>query len=229
MLSFLRGDSDGIAFGMEAEAFAMMEALLEKFGVDIGEDGLRDSDVPEHKALTVLIESMGIPDSYQLCEAIRYVLLDPEPMDIASGTQGETYFDGTGTIFKSLDADGCASFRKWARDNYIIGDAYPADIWHPITVDEIQKMNFEAFGEDGDTVKADADNYNTEDDNGDWTPVRKTEYGNWVKRLGQHHLYIINGEPETLCGMPMLGNNYYEHFESKDLKPCEECRDTQTS
>jgi len=170
--SDMASDDGDIAFGMENEAFALMETLFAKFGADLGEDGLRESNVPEHKALTVLIESMGIPETYQLCEAITYVLLDPEPMDIPSGTEGETYFDGTGTIFKSLDADGCASFRKWARDNYIIGDAYPKDIWHPVTVSEIEKMNFEAFGEDGDTVKADADNYNTEDDNGDWTPVK---------------------------------------------------------
>ena len=29
----------------------------------------------------------------------------------------------------------------------------------------------------------------------------------WTKKLGQQHFSVPN-EPTTLCGMPMLGNNY---------------------
>lgn len=47
-------------------------------------------------------------------------------------------------------------------------------------------------------------------------------YTNWVKKLGQHHLSEI-GKPVTLCGMPMLGNNYWGQIPEDELRPCEQC------
>ena len=46
----------------------------------------------------------------------------------------------------------------------------------------------------------------------------------WVKRLGQHHLSQDNASV-TLCGKPMLGNNYAGHIPQNELKPCKECHD----
>ena len=42
----------------------------------------------------------------------------------------------------------------------------------------------------------------------------------WTKKLGQQHWYEL-GENETLCGRPMLGNNYAEAYIEK--KPCLDC------
>jgi hypothetical protein len=47
-------------------------------------------------------------------------------------------------------------------------------------------------------------------------------YYEWTKRLGQKH-WIKNGEDETLCGMPALGNNYAESIAEADKVPCEDC------
>lgn len=44
----------------------------------------------------------------------------------------------------------------------------------------------------------------------------------WTKRLGQQH-WSRPGSSETLCGMPMLGNNYSKTLERKDKVPCEQC------
>lgn len=47
--------------------------------------------------------------------------------------------------------------------------------------------------------------------------------GDWVKRLGQWHLYR-GSESETVCGMPMLGNNYFvEGMDTSELEPCTKC------
>lgn len=47
-------------------------------------------------------------------------------------------------------------------------------------------------------------------------------FGHWVKRLGQWHLYR-QGESTTLCGMPMLGNNYSKIIPEKERKTCTKC------
>ncbi len=44
----------------------------------------------------------------------------------------------------------------------------------------------------------------------------------WVKRLGQWHL-SAPGEPVTLCGQPMLGNNYASVIEETERNPCPAC------
>lgn len=48
----------------------------------------------------------------------------------------------------------------------------------------------------------------------------------WTKRLG-HQCWSIpgSGTGQTLCGRPMLGNNYAKHIDDKDKKPCDKCRE----
>ena len=46
----------------------------------------------------------------------------------------------------------------------------------------------------------------------------------WTKRLGQQH-WNIAGKGQTLCGKPMLGNNYAKHIENEDKTPCESCQE----
>ena len=45
---------------------------------------------------------------------------------------------------------------------------------------------------------------------------------NWVKRLGQWHLYV-DGDRKTLCGKPMLGNNYDKFVHIEYRKRCDHC------
>jgi len=44
----------------------------------------------------------------------------------------------------------------------------------------------------------------------------------WTKRLGQQH-FAESGKNETLCGKPMLGNNYAKHLTDEEKTPCNEC------
>ena len=44
----------------------------------------------------------------------------------------------------------------------------------------------------------------------------------WTKRLGQRH-YTRDGMTETLCGRPMLGNNYASIIPESEQEECEEC------
>ncbi len=44
----------------------------------------------------------------------------------------------------------------------------------------------------------------------------------WVKKLGQWHLQHP-GESNTLCGRPMLGNNYASRIPTEDREPCPDC------
>jgi len=44
----------------------------------------------------------------------------------------------------------------------------------------------------------------------------------WVKRLGQRH-YSVPCTGKTLCGMPMLGNNYSNMIPESDQEECTEC------
>lgn len=45
----------------------------------------------------------------------------------------------------------------------------------------------------------------------------------WVKKLGQEHLSTPE-RSQTLCGKPMLGNNYEKVIPVEERKPCEKCR-----
>jgi len=49
-----------------------------------------------------------------------------------------------------------------------------------------------------------------------------TQLYEWTKKLGQQHWQIPN-EPTTLCGMPMLGNNYARVYNQEDKTPCPKC------
>lgn len=53
----------------------------------------------------------------------------------------------------------------------------------------------------------------------------KTLY-EWTKRLGQRH-YSFPGVdfPETLCGCPMLGNNYATIYKDEDKQTCSDCQE----
>ena len=44
----------------------------------------------------------------------------------------------------------------------------------------------------------------------------------WTKRLGQRH-YTRIGMSETICGMPMLGNNYASVIPESEQHECKEC------
>jgi|OM-RGC.v1.032269251 hypothetical protein len=46
----------------------------------------------------------------------------------------------------------------------------------------------------------------------------------WTKKLGQQHFNVPN-EPTTLCGMPMLGNNYARVYSDTDKTPCPKCEE----
>lgn len=48
-------------------------------------------------------------------------------------------------------------------------------------------------------------------------------YREWTKKLGQKH-WSKDGESGTLCGMPMLGNNYAKVLKDEHKKECEECK-----
>lgn len=46
----------------------------------------------------------------------------------------------------------------------------------------------------------------------------------WTKKLGQQHWSIPGSFEGTLCGMPMLGNNYAKHIDEEDKTPCPQCQ-----
>ena len=46
----------------------------------------------------------------------------------------------------------------------------------------------------------------------------------WTKKLGQQH-FSVPGEHGTLCGMPMLGNNYARVYGDEDKPPCPICEE----
>ncbi len=50
------------------------------------------------------------------------------------------------------------------------------------------------------------------------------EYIVWTKKLGQRHYAKAGFNSETLCGMPMLGNNYVNVIPFDEQEECEECR-----
>jgi hypothetical protein len=53
------------------------------------------------------------------------------------------------------------------------------------------------------------------------------QFNNFVRRLGQWHLYsAMDNDGLTLCGTPMLSNNYEADFarhSPEALKPCKKC------
>jgi hypothetical protein len=44
----------------------------------------------------------------------------------------------------------------------------------------------------------------------------------WVKRLGQWHI-VKPGVSTTMCGMPLLGNNYARDIPESERKKCPKC------
>ncbi len=46
----------------------------------------------------------------------------------------------------------------------------------------------------------------------------------WTKKLGQQHFHVPN-TPTTLCGKPMLGNNYANAYGQQEKTPCPECEE----
>jgi len=46
-------------------------------------------------------------------------------------------------LFRVLGPDEEPEFRQWARDNYQPGDQI-SDLWHPVVVDECNKINQES-------------------------------------------------------------------------------------
>lgn len=54
--------------------------------------------------------------------------------------------------------------------------------------------------------------------------AKKLGFNEWTKKLGQQHFSVPN-TPTTLCGKPMLGNNYASAYGQQDKTPCEECEE----
>ena len=52
--------------------------------------------------------------------------------------------------------------------------------------------------------------------------MSEEKYFDWVKRLGQWH-FAEMGKGVTLCGRPMLGNNYADMIEIEERKMCKDC------
>ena len=53
--------------------------------------------------------------------------------------------------------------------------------------------------------------------------VKKTFY-EWTKKLGQQHWeHPYPDKSGTLCGKPMLGNNYARIIKKENKIPCENC------
>ena len=50
-----------------------------------------------------------------------------------------------------------------------------------------------------------------------------TAFFEWTKKLGQQHFSMGSGS--TLCGMPMLGNNYARVYGDGDKTPCPICEE----
>jgi hypothetical protein len=50
-----------------------------------------------------------------------------------------------------------------------------------------------------------------------------TKFSEWTKKLGQQHFAMADGTSTTLCGMPMLGNNYARDYHQEDKTPCTTC------
>jgi len=46
----------------------------------------------------------------------------------------------------------------------------------------------------------------------------------WTKKLGQQH-FSVPGAHTTLCGMPMLGNNYARAYNQDDKTTCPGCEE----
>ncbi len=45
-------------------------------------------------------------------------------------------------LFRRLTPEETKEYKQWARDNYVVGSHINA-LWHPVTVEECQKMNWE--------------------------------------------------------------------------------------
>jgi len=50
-----------------------------------------------------------------------------------------------------------------------------------------------------------------------------TKFSEWTKKLGQQHFSMADGTSRTLCGMPLLGNNYAADYYDEDKTPCPKC------
>jgi len=48
-------------------------------------------------------------------------------------------------LWRELTKEEELEFRKWARENYKLGEPVDA-LWHPVVRDEINKMAYEALG-----------------------------------------------------------------------------------
>ena len=55
--------------------------------------------------------------------------------------------------------------------------------------------------------------------------ITKTKDYDWVKRLGQWHVYNRDRDEQykTRCGVPMLGNNYANEISEHERVKCERC------
>ena len=50
--------------------------------------------------------------------------------------------------FRKLSKEEVGVFKQWAHDNYTPGTTIPEELWHPVTVEECQKMNLNSKTEE---------------------------------------------------------------------------------
>ena len=54
--------------------------------------------------------------------------------------------------------------------------------------------------------------------------AKELRLNEWTKKLGQQHFSVPN-TPTTICGKPMLSNNYASVYSQEDKTPCPECEE----
>ena len=116
-----------------------------------------------------------------------------------------------GVIFMSISDDTTAEEMKGP-----IPNPYRTGGWIVVRQEAVERM-FE-----GDYLKFALENRFAFITDSAWEKLGLPTYYDWVKKLGQWHK-AEKGSSTTVCGMPMLGNNYASTIPETDRKKCEKC------
>lgn len=102
-----------------------------------------------YTAEVAIINSTGAFDSKQIlahgdevegwCSPERVVEILKQVADLMPVDTTESYISDN-PMFKSLDVDEVADYKKWARDNYVVGTEINS-VWHPVIQAECRLMN----------------------------------------------------------------------------------------